>query len=768
MNPADPYQLPADIPAGSCFLGPPGWPAPGAGTRPAPDFASLRAALAPAGPGPQDKGETVQCVWLHGGYLLGAAQAADLLAAEIAALLRDHPGLFTVLVSEPPCASACALLYENGLGALLAAPVQAQSWERVLSRLAARRLAAAQRLELRRQSEETARRLQAHRRALQEQLARVGEELIGAQQRLEAANRSLTHHVSQLSLLYKFGRELSQASNWDEALHGLLGSLSDFLGAGGAALVLRAGSGMPCRARQTYRGEDAAWERVLLRLEDHLRQAAAQRLSADVMQFQSEALPSRGRARSVTALPLEHQGVSLGFLLLLDLPAAREAGAAEAGRLPFLQAVQVILAEEVAGAQMLDRLRELSSFNAQVLETVRSGIWVLDEQGRTIYCNRQGRSLLTGRDHARAAEARRGAGLPGRGRRRESGAVSPLRDGSEEDGTAELLLDARLQLPELPGNPLARLRDPGREGPPLEGRIVQDDGEAVPVLVQASLMAGGLPGEQWLVLVAEDLREAKKLEAERSRADGLASMVEMSAALAHEIRNPLTGLSAQAELLAAHLPAGDARRRYLDVITAEVERINGTISRLLQFVRPYEPVLAEAHLPQLARTCLDLTAPRAAAQRVELRLALAPQDEADPGWRLRIDGAQIKQVVLNLLLNALDAAPPDSTVTVALRREARLEVADPRRGSSRLTAGAVIEVRDSGAGFPPGEAERIFRPFYTTKSAGTGLGLSICRKIAAAHGGQLLARRRDGLTIFQLVLPAAAAAAPRQQEDLAR
>jgi len=694
----------------------------------------------------------------------GLAPAADgdgaPSPAALTRLLRLRPDAAVVLLYHDLDAAGCADLFRAGLFDALPAPVDLERWRETVARLEARREQGSRTRAVRQQGEETSRRLHAHRRQLQDEVSRVGDELIASQRRLELVNQELTDHMSQLALLYRFGRELSSARNWDAALSGLLESLARFVGARGAALVLRAAPGAPYAPRQTYAWEETRWDRILLRLDEQVARTVADRLPLPGVYHLDRDPPADGAPRrAITALPLEHQGARLGYLLLLDGPSP--AGEAAARRAPFLQAVQVILAEEVAGAQMLDRIRELGAFNARVLDTVRSGIWVMDEQARTVYCNRHGRELV-GAPVAGAPAA--DAAAIGRGRA-DGVAPDALRDWLPHgDGLPELFLDGRLRLGGLEGVPFARLMAPAAPPYQGEGQILRDAGETIPVLVQASAMPGRRPGERWLVLVLEDLREAKRLEAERIRADGLEGMVEMSAALAHEIRNPLMGLSAQAELLAGQLPADDPRKRYLDVITGEVDRINSTITRLLQFVRPYEPRLDTADLVGLARDCLLLLEPKAAERRVGLRLRLEPEAAPADAWTHSVDAGQIKQVLLNLLLNALDASPAGGGIDLLLRREARLELRNARSGAGRIGPGLVLEVRDEGPGFAPQDAERLFRPFYTTKSAGTGLGLSICRKIVAAHGGEIHAVRAGRMTVLRVLLPRIAALARRQEE----
>ncbi len=230
----------------------------------------------------------------------------------------------------------------------------------------------------------------------------------------------------------------------------------------------------------------------------------------------------------------------------------------------------------------------------------------------------------------------------------------------------------------------------------------------------------------------------------------------MSATLAHEIRNPLMGLSAQAELLAEQLPPQDKRSRYIEVITGEVDRINETITRMLNFVRPYEPSRSTVCVARLAMDAVELVRPRADEKSVGLVLDFDDPTSDSPGaghWEFDIDGGQIKQVLLNLMINAIDAAPASSVVALSLRRCENLHLVDTISGTQTSSGGLMLLVTDQGTGFGEGGPGKIFRPFYTTKSSGTGLGLSICQKIVRAHGGEIRAERQHTQTVFQVLLP---------------
>ncbi len=635
--------------------------------------------------------------------------------------------------------------FRVGLFDALAMPLTQPTWVNMLIR-------AEKRLDFRHQSHLILESTGQTRQMLRDRRSQLGDDyrgstgdLTGAQERLAAANLHLTAAMAELSLLYRFGRELSTAGNWDEVLRDILQNLTDFVGAGGAALILRSAPGGGYSPRQTWQWEESAWDKVLVNLNDQVDAAVAESIMAPgVFRVNSNLVPHGEQGRRIIALPLEHQDMRLGYLLLLFVsPEERELVSAR--YLPFLQTVQVVLSEEVASAQMLDRIRDIGAFNARVLETVRSSIWVLDEDGRTVYCNRSGQELLTGHPAPLMAPEDFLFKI-GRGSVEES-----LPESATD--TPELILDARLKLDAIQGLLLPTLRAKPDATFRGEGQVLRADGVGIPVLVQTSLMPGHVRDETWLVVVVEDLRDSRQLEAERLKSDRLEGLVEMSATLAHEIRNPLMGLSAQAELLADQLGPDDPKSRYIEVITGEVERINETITRMLNYVRPYQPRLNETAFFPLGRDALDLVAPRAADKGVALEFAELMADQTVADLILTVDGNQIKQVLLNLLLNAIDAAPEAGRVTLSVFARENLGLQDSRTGLSQATSGLVIEVSDNGPGFKAGEDHKLFRPFYTTKSSGTGLGLSICHKIVAAHGGDIMADRVADQTVFRVLLP---------------
>lgn len=757
------FDLPEPLPVGAVLVGPVGWlPDSRLEARRARLFADPAEAAAwldRNGPESQGAGDGAlsRLVFLHQDSFAGNGGSDRLVNWLEGVCARRRPYLF-ILLHASLGADRIVSFFRAGLFDALDVPVDRPTWVNMLLR-------AEKRLELRQQShlllEETGQTqdlLRDLHRQIGQTTAQNAGELLRAQESLEAANLQLTEAMAELSLLYKFGRELSQAANWDGVLRNILKNLSDFVKAGGAALILRAAPGGPYSPRKTWHWEETAWDKVLVNLHDQVDDAVAESIMAPgVFSVDPDLVPGQGgRGKRIIALPLEYQEVRLGYLLLLfATPEARDGVSRR--YLPFLQTVQVVLSEEVAGAQLLDRIRDVGAFNSRVLETVSSAIWVLNEEGRTIFCNRSGQEMLTGLENSIAAPEDFSFQI-GRGRHERQ--VQHYRE------LPELVLDARLRLDEVPGLLLPGLRRSAEPGFRGEGRVMRDNGEGIPVLVQASLMPGRARDESWLVIVAEDLRETRKLEAERRRSEQLEGLVEMSATLAHEIRNPLMGLSAQAELLADQLPANDPRSRYIHVITGEVERIDDTITRMLNYVRPYEPAPDLVDLREICRDVMDLVRPRAQDKRVALTTDLDDGDRRARVWDVILDGGQIKQVLLNLLINAVDAVAAEGSVRLRLSAVENIAIQDQQRGTRLETPGFRLEVLDDGPGVPEADLEKIFRPFFTTKNTGTGLGLSICQKIVGAHGGEIQATRENETTVFRVLLPRVLpGAAPKGKQE---
>jgi signal transduction histidine kinase len=273
--------------------------------------------------------------------------------------------------------------------------------------------------------------------------------------------------------------------------------------------------------------------------------------------------------------------------------------------------------------------------------------------------------------------------------------------------------------------------------------LVRDTAGRLDEGTNAITFSGKYPGELEDVLrlisgrVAGIVERLQQKEREALRAEQLATVGQLAAGMAHELRNPLTSM----KFLVQGALAGDAWEapslggRDLAVLEEEITRLERLIQTFLDFARPPALEKRMLDLRPLVEQTLAFLAGRAAAAASRIDFHAPPQ-----AVLAAVDPGQFRQVVLNLVLNALEAMPAGGAVSVNLTR----------------TDGEVsLEVLDSGLGLPPGLGERIFDPFTTTKETGLGLGLSICKRIAAAHGGSLRGENRaQGGSAFTLRLPA--------------
>lgn len=276
----------------------------------------------------------------------------------------------------------------------------------------------------------------------------------------------------------------------------------------------------------------------------------------------------------------------------------------------------------------------------------------------------------------------------------------------------------------------------GAPRPLFEVEVKGADGQRRTLVVGESVLLDAQGRPIGRLGIAKDVSERKELEARLIKSERLASVGELAAALAHEIRNPLGSLFASARMLAADSPqaAGYDRGALVRVIAEETRRLEAVLSDFLAFARPRPP----RRRPQVLN---DLV-----AEVVEsLRLDSAAGDKAiwselDPAMPpAAVDRDQIKQVVWNVVRNALDASPRGAAVRVA----------------TRSTDGyVVLEVTDVGAGIPASQRARLFEPFQTTKPGGSGLGLAIAHRIVTAHAGTIDVASEPGAgTTVRIALP---------------
>ncbi|MDQ1291292.1 MAG: two-component system, NtrC family, sensor histidine kinase PilS [Nitrospirota bacterium] len=235
-----------------------------------------------------------------------------------------------------------------------------------------------------------------------------------------------------------------------------------------------------------------------------------------------------------------------------------------------------------------------------------------------------------------------------------------------------------------------------------------------------------------MVGVFKDLTQIRDLEEEMRRKEWLASLGEMSAGMAHEIRNPLGALAGAMQMLRKDLHADETSQRLMDIAIREATRLDTIITEFLQYARPPALNLGEYDLNKLLAETLDLVQ-HEARTRTNIRIETKPSQEALVG---QVDQDQLKQVFWNLATNAFDAMPKGGQLTIATG--CRSIDAGGRKGD-------VIEIsfQDSGEGISKKNLDNIFLPFFTTKKQGSGLGLAAVHRIVDLHGGWIKVESKE-------------------------
>jgi PAS domain S-box-containing protein len=432
--------------------------------------------------------------------------------------------------------------------------------------------------------------------------------------------------------------------------------------------------------------------------------------------------------------PVREEGGLCGGLLLCpegsQLPSGMSARLAE----PRFDAVLRLI---LSYGKIRGERERLQEFRDSVAQTLPYGILALDALGRVVYLGGRAAEILgTSEEEALGSDCTR--------------VFRPLAEGKNPLLTA------------LKG-PLA----------PVELYIAGADGAEVPVLLQVARWPRRAVRAKGLVAFFQDLTEERALEEAERHRDRLAVLGELSAGVAHEIRNPLTGIANCAQVLLEGAAPEAPSQRFLHIILDEVARLNRIVEGLLNYARPNRPELKESSPEECARRAMELIAPDMEQKGIRLQFRLAGRIP-----RIYLDGAQITQVLLNLLRNAMEAMPGggEAAVEIAvIRRRSHRRRSPGRRAGDRRRLQAAegplqryvqIKVIDTGHGIRKDLQSRVFNPFFTTRTRGTGLGLSLSQSIMREHGGLLTIRsvENKGTTVL-LDLPVERRQGERRKES---
>ena len=271
-----------------------------------------------------------------------------------------------------------------------------------------------------------------------------------------------------------------------------------------------------------------------------------------------------------------------------------------------------------------------------------------------------------------------------------------------------------------------------------EGRSITDDesvvlqrpkNEPLPVSIYAAPIFSRRGEQDGAVLILRDLSRVRELEDTLRRTDQLAMLTTLAAGLAHEIKNPLGGIKGAAQLLAMELAKDSPLQEYTRVMIKETERVNGIIEELMDLGKPRPAVMGEVDLTKILGDIVLLQKEAARGHQIDFVLSLDPSIPPVQG-----NEHLLTRLFLNLIKNAREALEHSGRVEIETKISAEYHMSTPGNRPSPLV---LIRIRDTGCGIPPQDLERIFTPYYTTKTGGSGLGLAICQKIVEDHRGFL-------------------------------
>lgn len=352
-------------------------------------------------------------------------------------------------------------------------------------------------------------------------------------------------------------------------------------------------------------------------------------------------------------------------------------------------------------------LENMRSYTSNIIESMTSGLVSLDADGHVVTVNAGARAIL--------------------------GLGDAVVDGADVD-------DVMRVEPDADRAEVDRVLTGEREVLETETRVVGRAGP-VPVALSASSLRDEEGKRAGTVLLFQDLREIEELKQAVERERHLASLGRLAAGVAHEVRNPLSSLKGFAQFFRTKFKPGSEEERYSDIMIEEVERLDRVVQELLDFARPVTPDRTRVSCSTMIEEALALVSEDAQFKRVSIETKLA---EGLPD--VLVDPMQIRQALLNVLLNAIEAMGDGGTLTIETTGT----------GSPDGPPTVTISVADTGEGMSEEEVGKLFEPFYTTKPRGTGLGLTVVSRVVEQNGGRVGVRSAQGEgTTFSLVLPVA-------------
>ncbi|HWR84212.1 MAG TPA: ATP-binding protein [Candidatus Deferrimicrobium sp.] len=367
----------------------------------------------------------------------------------------------------------------------------------------------------------------------------------------------------------------------------------------------------------------------------------------------------------------------------------------------------------------------VSGFLDRILNSISAGVVAVDQTGRITHFNRAASDIL---------------GLPA------------------ADAAGRLYREVL-----RPGNPVdanaLRSAETGREIISVEKSLQRSDGCHLSLSVSTAVLKDDNGTSIGAVEVFHDLTKIKRMEQEIARLNTLAALGEMAATIAHEVRNPLSGIIGFASLLEKELAPDDPKRKHATNIVRGVNTINDIVTTLLNYARVEELNRAEVNLEGFLEAVVEQYRQDLAEKAPDVEIVFrSARSSAREKGNVFIDRLLMRQVLFNVMNNSVDALSQGGKIDIHVRQMPRPIAAAEYK--DRILLGleeTLMEtvITDDGPGFAPENLDRVFAPFFTTRKEGSGLGLAMAWKVVKAHGGEIQAGNSpEGGAIIRILLPA--------------
>ncbi len=373
--------------------------------------------------------------------------------------------------------------------------------------------------------------------------------------------------------------------------------------------------------------------------------------------------------------------------------------------------------------QHLEKAEHLKSFYESIIQNLRSGLITTDDKLHITHVNRSAEQCL--------------------GYKRDELIGQPLSIILLEEQRAKRCL----------------FRDFAEEldqdaGYLAEMSMVCKDGTVIPTESCFSVITDARGVITGLSCIFRDITAKKAMEAHLARIDRLASLGELAAGVAHEIKNPLAGIAGAMQIMAREFGEDPATNDIFQEIFSQIKRLDGFVNNLLQFAKPSVPKFRMVRLDEILNSALFLASRQLQDKFIKIELNYGKDQPEIHG-----DQGLLQQVFLNIILNAVDAMENDGTLEIHIcwdEKGKQCAKSECISSYSRIKSGVKVVIKDDGHGIPQDKLNSIFNPFFTTKPHGTGLGLSISHRIIEQHNGAIFVESTpDQGATFTVCLPLA-------------